>query len=109
MITSMATGPAFLHIPSVPRAPSQAVPILQISSPSTTTQDVMTNGDNVQELKPSVSGMTQPLRPVPPAAANVNILNNLSQARVMNSAALTGGTSIGLKSMGQSRPCICPI
>ncbi|XVE91389.1 hypothetical protein REPUB_Repub01dG0005500 [Reevesia pubescens] len=101
-ITSMATGPAFPHIPSVPRAPSQAVPTLQTSSPLTTTQEVMTSGDNMQELKPSVSGMTQPLRPVPPAAANVNILNNLSQARVMNSAALTGGTSIGLQSMGQT-------
>ena len=98
----MTTGPAFPHIPSVPRAPSQAVPTLQTSSPSTTSQEVMTSGDNVQELKPSVSGMTQPLRPVPPAAANVNILNNLSQARVMNSAALTGGTSIGLQSMGQT-------
>ncbi|XP_021299586.1 mediator of RNA polymerase II transcription subunit 25 isoform X3 [Herrania umbratica] len=99
-ITSMGTGPAFSHIPSVPRAPSPAVPTLQTSSPSTTTQEVMNSGDNVQELKPSVSGMTQPLRPVPPA--NVNILNNLSQARVMNSAALTGGTSIGLPSMGQT-------
>ncbi|XVE85968.1 hypothetical protein DITRI_Ditri17bG0134400 [Diplodiscus trichospermus] len=101
-ITSMATGPAFPHIQSVSRAPSQAVPTLQTSSPSTTTQEVMTSGDNVQELKPSVSSMTQSLRPVPPAAANVNILNNLSQARVMNSAALTGGTSIGLQSMGQT-------
>ncbi|XWS23274.1 hypothetical protein CRYUN_Cryun29cG0107300 [Craigia yunnanensis] len=101
-ITSLATGPAFPHIPSVPRAPSQAVPTLQTSSPSTTTQEVMTSGDNVQELKPSVSSMTQPLRPVPPVAANVNILNNLSQVRVMNSAALTGGTSIGLQSMGQT-------
>ncbi|XVF86048.1 hypothetical protein PTKIN_Ptkin17bG0169300 [Pterospermum kingtungense] len=100
-ITSIPTGPTFPHIPSVPRAPSQAVPTLQTSSPSTTTQEVITSGDNVQELKPSVSGVTQPLRPVPPAAVNVNILNNLSQARVMN-AALTGGTSIGLPSMGQT-------
>ncbi|XP_007046291.2 PREDICTED: mediator of RNA polymerase II transcription subunit 25 [Theobroma cacao] len=100
-ITSMGTGPAFPHIPAVPRAPSPAIPTLQTSSPSTTSQEVMNSGDNVQELKPSVSGMTQPLRPVPPAA-NVNILNNLSQARVMNSAALTGGTSIGLPSMGQT-------
>ncbi|EOY02124.1 Phytochrome and flowering time regulatory protein isoform 2 [Theobroma cacao] len=100
-ITSMGTGPAFPHIPAVPRAPSPAIPTMQTSSPSTTSQEVMNSGDNVQELKPSVSGMTQPLRPVPPAA-NVNILNNLSQARVMNSAALTGGTSIGLPSMGQT-------
>ncbi|KAK8309627.1 hypothetical protein V6Z11_D02G135400 [Gossypium hirsutum] len=101
-ITSMANGPAFPHIPSVPRAPFQAVPTLQTSSPLTTTEEVMRSSDNVQEIKPSVGGMTQPLRPVPPAAANVNILNNLSQARVMNSAALSGGTSIGLQSMGQT-------
>ncbi|XP_012478637.1 mediator of RNA polymerase II transcription subunit 25 isoform X4 [Gossypium raimondii] len=101
-ITSMANGPAFPHIPSVPRAPFQAVPMLQTSSPLTTTEEVMRSSDNVQEIKPSVGGMTQPLRPVPPAAANVNILNNLSQARVMNSAALSGGTSIGLQSMGQT-------
>ncbi|GLU04780.1 hypothetical protein SLE2022_219120 [Rubroshorea leprosula] len=96
------TSSAFPHIPSVPRAPSQAVPSLQTSSPSTTSQEMITSGDNVQEVKPTVSGVTQPLRPVPPAAANVNILNNLSQARVMNSAALTGGSSIGLQSMGQT-------
>ncbi|PPS09133.1 hypothetical protein GOBAR_AA11503 [Gossypium barbadense] len=101
-ITSMATGPAFSHVPSVPRAPSQAIPTLQTSSPLTNTLEGMTSGDNMQELKPSVSGMTQPSRPVPPAAANVNILNNLSQARVMSSAALTGGTSIGLQSMVQT-------
>lgn len=64
-------------------------------------QEMISNNENVQDLKPMVSSMTQPLRPVGPAAANVNILNNLSQARqVMNSAALTGGTSIGLQSMG---------
>ncbi|KAL4280789.1 hypothetical protein GQ457_03G012230 [Hibiscus cannabinus] len=101
-ITSMSTGPAFPHIQSVPRAPFQAVPTLQTSSPLTTTEEVTRSSDNLQELKPSVSGMAQPLRPVPPAAANVSILNNLSQARVMNSAALTGGTSIGLPSMGQT-------
>ncbi|KAA3483866.1 mediator of RNA polymerase II transcription subunit 25-like isoform X2 [Gossypium australe] len=98
----MANGPAFPHIPSVPRAPFQAVPTLQTSSPLTATEEVMRSSDNVQEIKPSVGGMTQPLRPVPPAAANVNILNNISQARVMNSAALSGGTSIGLQSMSQT-------
>lgn len=61
---------------------------------------MISSGDNVQDLKPIVSGISQPLRPVVPAAANVSILNNLSQARVMNSAALSGGTSIGLQSMG---------
>ncbi|XP_062159533.1 mediator of RNA polymerase II transcription subunit 25 isoform X2 [Alnus glutinosa] len=100
-VPSMVAGPAFSHIPSVARAASQAVQ--QTSSPSSASQEMITNNDNVQDLKPIVSGMPQSVRPVGPAPANVNILNNLSQARqVMNSAALTGGTSIGLQSMGQT-------
>ncbi|KAM7484531.1 hypothetical protein LguiA_000540 [Lonicera macranthoides] len=101
-VTSMVSGPAFPHIPSVPRAVSQGVPTLQTSSPLSASQEMLSSNENVQDLKPLVSGMTvQSLRPVGPAAANVSILNNLSQARqVMNSAALAGGTSIGLQSMG---------
>ena len=102
-ITSMANGPNFPHNPSVPRPASQGVPILQTSSPSTTTQDMATSGDDVQDLKPNVSVMTQSARPGPPAAANVSILNNISQARqVMNSAGLSGGTSLGLPSINQT-------
>ncbi|KAK9276529.1 hypothetical protein L1049_006063 [Liquidambar formosana] len=100
-VTSMASGPTFPHIPSVPRAASQGAPSLQTSSPSSASQDMISSGDNVQELKPIVNNMAQSSRLVGPAAANVSILNNLSQARqVMNSAALTGGTSIGLQSLG---------
>ncbi|CAL5421529.1 unnamed protein product [Camellia sinensis] len=99
-VGSMVSGPSFPHMPSVPRAASQVVPSLQASSPISASQEMIANNDNMQDLKPMVS-MPQPLRPVGPAAANVSILNNLSQARqVMNSAALTGGTSIGLQSMG---------
>ncbi|KAF5745287.1 mediator of RNA polymerase II transcription subunit 25 isoform X2 [Tripterygium wilfordii] len=99
----MGSQPTFPQIPTVARPASQGVPSsLQTLSPSSASQDMMTNGENVQEVKPIVSGMPQSLRPVHPAAANVSILNNLSQARVMNSAALTGGTSIGLPSMGQT-------
>ncbi|CAK9176223.1 unnamed protein product [Ilex paraguariensis] len=99
-VTSIASGPAFMHIPSVPRAASQAVPTLQTSSPISASKEMISNCENVQDMKPMVSSMTQSLRPVG-AAANVSILNNLSQARqVMNSAALTGGTSIGLQPMG---------
>ncbi|KAL9352439.1 hypothetical protein Peur_055119 [Populus x canadensis] len=102
-ITSMANGPTFPHNPSVPHPASQGVPILQTSSPSTTTQDMATSGDDVQDLKPNVSVMTQSARPGPPAAANVSILNNISQARqVMNSAGLSGGTSLGLPSINQT-------
>uniref|UniRef100_A0A5B7AVZ0 Mediator of RNA polymerase II transcription subunit 25 n=1 Tax=Davidia involucrata TaxID=16924 RepID=A0A5B7AVZ0_DAVIN len=95
-VTSMVSGPAFPHIPSVPRATSQGVPSLQTSSPISASQEMISNNDNVQDLKPTVSGMSQPLRPGGPAAANVSILNSLSQAR----QALSGGTSIGLPSMG---------
>ncbi|KAG6757798.1 hypothetical protein POTOM_038123 [Populus tomentosa] len=102
-ITSMANGPNFPHNHAVPRPASQVVPILQTSSPSTTTQDMATSGDDVQDLKPNVSVMTQSARPGPPAAANVSILNNISQARqVMNSAGLSGGTSLGLSSINQT-------
>lgn len=100
----MVSGPAFPHNSSVPRATStnQGVPSLQTSSPSSASQDIMTNIENAQDTKPIVS-MLQPMRPGNPAQANVNILNNLSQARqVMNSAALSGGTSMGLQSMGQT-------
>ncbi|KAM3691375.1 hypothetical protein ACJW30_08G010000 [Castanea mollissima] len=97
-ITSMVAGPGFSHMPPVARAASQGVPSLQTSSPSSASQEMITNNDNIQDLKPLVSGVSQPVRPVGPAPANVNILNNLCQARqVMNSAALTGGSSIGLQ------------
>ncbi|KAJ6726385.1 MEDIATOR OF RNA polymerase II TRANSCRIPTION SUBUNIT 25 [Salix purpurea] len=102
-ITSMANGSTFPQIPSIPRPSSQGVPSMQTSSPSTTTQDMATSGENAQDLKPNVNMITQSTRSAPPAAANVNILNNLSQARqVMNSAALSGGTSIGHPSINQT-------
>lgn len=100
-VTSMVSGPAYSHVSSVPRAASQAVPSLQTSSPLSTSQEMISSNESVPDLKPMVSSMTQSLRPVGPAAVNVSILNNLSQARqVMNSAALAGGSSIGLQSMG---------
>lgn len=93
----MVSGPTFPHMPSVSRAPSQVVPSLQTSSPSSASQDILASNDNTQDVKPMMS-VSQPLRPVGPAQANVNILNNLSQARQV----LSGGTSIGLQSMGQT-------
>ncbi|XP_061375090.1 mediator of RNA polymerase II transcription subunit 25 [Gastrolobium bilobum] len=103
-ITSMVSGPTFPHNSSVPRATGngQGVSSLQTSSPSSASQDIMTSNENAQDTKPIVS-MLQPSRPVNPAQANVNILNTLSHSRqVMNSAALSGGTSMGLQSMGQT-------
>ncbi|MED6125045.1 Mediator of RNA polymerase II transcription subunit 25 [Stylosanthes scabra] len=103
-VTTMVSGPGFPHNSSAPRATAnnQGVPSLQTSSPSSVTQDIMTNNENVQDTKPTVS-MLQPMRPVNPAQANMNILNKVSQARqVMNSAALGSGASMGLQSMGQT-------
>ena len=100
----VTSGPAFPHNPSVPRATSTGlgVPSLQTSSPSSVSQDIMTSNENAMDTKPIVS-MSQPIRSVNPAQANVNNLNNLSQARqVMNSAAVSGGTFLGLTSMGQT-------
>ncbi|KAJ8445284.1 hypothetical protein Cgig2_024490 [Carnegiea gigantea] len=92
-VTSMASGPALPHMPSVPRATAQSAPSLQAASPPSVSQELNTNNENMPETKPMVS-MSQPVHPVGA------ILNNISQARVMNSAALTGGTSLGLPSMG---------
>ncbi|XP_024029332.1 mediator of RNA polymerase II transcription subunit 25-like, partial [Morus notabilis] len=87
-VSSMVSGPTFPHIQSVVRAASQGVP-LQTSSPSSVSQDMISNNENGPDLKPIVSSISQPLRPVGPAPANVNILNNLSAKRqVINSAAL---------------------
>lgn len=94
-MTSIA-GPAFPHISSVPRTAAQAVPSLPTSSPISASQEMISNNENVQEMKPLVSNVTQPLRPVGVAAANVRILNDVAQARQV----LAGGTSIGLPSMG---------
>ncbi|KAL2542119.1 Mediator of RNA polymerase II transcription subunit 25 [Abeliophyllum distichum] len=94
-MTSIA-GPAFPHISSVPRTVSQAVPSLPTSSPISTSQEMVSNNENVQDMKPLVSNVTQSLRPASVAAANVRILNDVAQARQV----LAGGTSIGLPSMG---------
>ncbi|CAN4091564.1 unnamed protein product [Withania somnifera] len=88
------TGPAFSHIPSV-RPSLPPVPSLQTSSPLSVSKEMASHTENIQEMKPIVSGMTQSLRPVAAAAANVRILNDVAQAR----QALAGGTSIGLQSM----------
>ncbi|KAG6601303.1 Mediator of RNA polymerase II transcription subunit 25, partial [Cucurbita argyrosperma subsp. sororia] len=99
-VTSMTNGSAYPpHMPSVVRAASQGVPSLQTSSPLSS-QEMITNNESTQDLKPLVNGVPQTLRPVGPA--NVSILNNISQARVMSSATLNGGNSIGLTSMGQT-------
>ncbi|KAK9051117.1 hypothetical protein SSX86_027743 [Deinandra increscens subsp. villosa] len=92
------TAPSFQHVPPVARAASQGVPAMQTSSPLSASQEMLSNNENVQEMKPNVNGIQPPLRPTGPV--NVSILNNLSQARLMNPAALAGGTSMGIPSIG---------
>ncbi|KAI4338729.1 hypothetical protein MLD38_023751 [Melastoma candidum] len=95
------SGPTFPPVPTIPRPTSQGVPSLAASAPPpSVSQDLITSNASVQDVKPVVSGgISQPLRPGGPA--NSNILNNLSH-KVVNSAALTGGSSIGLPSVGQN-------
>ncbi|XP_024987974.1 mediator of RNA polymerase II transcription subunit 25 isoform X2 [Cynara cardunculus var. scolymus] len=93
MAPAPAPTPAFQHVPPVPRATSQGVPSLQTSSPLSVSQEMMSTNDGVQDLKPNVGGIQQPVRP----AGHINILNTLSQARL--TAALAGGTSMGLPSI----------
>lgn len=95
----MANGTAYPpHMQSVACAASQGVPSLQTSSPLSS-QEMITNNENTQDLKPLVNGVPQPLRPVGPD--NVSILNNLSQARGISSA-INAGPSKGLGTMVQT-------
>ncbi|KAI3932763.1 hypothetical protein MKW92_006613 [Papaver armeniacum] len=91
----------FPHPPYVSHGPYQGITSLQSSPPSSTSQDMITNNDNVQEFKPIVGGLSQPLRPTGPAAESVSILNNLSQIRqAMDSANLNTANFMGLQPMG---------
>ncbi|KAI3885093.1 hypothetical protein MKW98_002485 [Papaver atlanticum] len=51
----------FPHPPSVSHGPYQGITSLQSSPPSSTSQDMITNNDNVQEFKPVVGGLSQPM------------------------------------------------
>ncbi|KAD4983024.1 hypothetical protein E3N88_19695 [Mikania micrantha] len=90
---TQVTAPLFQHVPPVVQAPSQEVLFMQTSSPLSVSQEMLSNNETVQEMKPIVNEIQPPLRPTDPV--NVSILNNLSQARLMKSAALAGGTSMG--------------
>ncbi|XP_026412616.1 mediator of RNA polymerase II transcription subunit 25-like [Papaver somniferum] len=79
----------FPHPPSVSHGPYQGITNLQSSPPSSTSQYLITNNDNVQEFKLVVGGLSEPLCPIGPVAESASILNNISQIRqAMNSANL---------------------
>ncbi|XP_026386697.1 mediator of RNA polymerase II transcription subunit 25-like isoform X2 [Papaver somniferum] len=89
------------HPPSVSHGPYQGITSLQSSSPSSTSQDMITNNDNVQESKPVVGGLSQPLHPIGRVAESASILNNLSQIRqAMDSSNLNTANFMGLQPMG---------
>ncbi|KAI3763881.1 hypothetical protein L2E82_13879 [Cichorium intybus] len=90
-------APAYQHVPPVPRPTSQPIPTMQISSPLSVSQEMLSSNDGLQDMKPLVTAIQQPIRPA--GTVNHNILNNLSQARIINQA-IAGGTSMGIPSMG---------
>lgn len=100
LVPATVPAPSFQHVPPVPRPTSQPIPTMQISSPLSVSQEMLSNNDNLQDMKPIVSNIQQPPPQRPAVTVNHNILNNLSQARIINQATLGGGTSLGLPSMG---------
>ncbi|GAB2241092.1 hypothetical protein Droror1_Dr00017867, partial [Drosera rotundifolia] len=94
VVTSMVSTPPISQMASVPRPSSHAIPSLQSPSPPPISQETTTSSEML-EVKPIVS-MSQSLRPVGA------ILNNISQARLMNPAALSGGSSLVQSMAGNS-------
>ena len=93
----MVSAPAFSHVTPISNVASQGISALQTSSPSLISQEANIANDNVQEHKPIVHPVQQPVRP----GGHGSLLNNLSQVRLMNSTSLGGGsTSMGLPNIG---------
>ncbi|ONM21487.1 Mediator of RNA polymerase II transcription subunit 25 [Zea mays] len=93
----IVSAPAFSHVTPISNVASQGISALQTSSPSLISQEANMGNDNVQEHKPIINPVQQPIRP----GGHGSLLNNLSQVRLMNSTSLGGGaTSMGLPNMG---------
>lgn len=92
----MVSAPAFSHVTPISNVASQGISALQTSSPSIISQEANIANDNVQEHKPIINPVQQPVRP----GGHGSLLNNLSQVRLMNSTSLGGATSMGLPNMG---------
>ncbi|WVZ64356.1 hypothetical protein U9M48_013889 [Paspalum notatum var. saurae] len=96
-IPPMVSAPTFSHITPISNMASQGISALQTSSPSLISQEANVANDSVQEHKPIINPVQQPVRP----GGHGSLLNNLSQVRLMNSTSLTGGaTSMGLPNIG---------
>ncbi|KAF6137461.1 hypothetical protein GIB67_009937 [Kingdonia uniflora] len=88
-VTSIVQGPLSSHPLSSSHNGSQGATSLKTSSPSSTSQEMITSGDNSQEFKPILNVMSHSTCPLGSATANVSILNNLSQARQVMSSYLS--------------------
>jgi len=96
-VPPMVSAPTFSHITPISNVASQGISALQTSSPSLIFQEANVANDSVQEHKPIINPVQQPVRP----GGHGSLLNNLSQVRLMNSTSLTGGaTSMGLPNIG---------
>ncbi|WVZ64362.1 hypothetical protein U9M48_013890 [Paspalum notatum var. saurae] len=96
-IPPMVSAPTFSHITPISNMASQGISALQTSSPSLISQEANVANDSVQEHKPIINPVQQPVRP----GGHGSLLNNLSQVRLMNSTSLRGGaTSMGLPNIG---------
>ncbi|KAG2576038.1 hypothetical protein PVAP13_6NG036855 [Panicum virgatum] len=96
-VPPMVSAPTFSHITPISNVASQGISALQTSSPSHISQEADVANDSVQEHKPIINPVQQPVRP----GGHGSLLNNLSQVRLMNSTSLTrGATSMGLPNIG---------
>ncbi|XP_076922546.1 mediator of RNA polymerase II transcription subunit 25-like [Bidens hawaiensis] len=69
-------------------------------TPLSTSQEPISSNDHLQDVKPVVSNIQQPVRS--PGPVNVSILNNISQARLGSPTARAGGMATGISSTGGS-------
>ncbi|CAN6445982.1 unnamed protein product [Victoria cruziana] len=99
--STLGPAPTYPHVKPAISHGTSPVSSMQASSPVVTSQEQTASADNAQEHKPIAGGISQAMRSVGSAAANVNILNNLSQVhKVMSSASLTGPSSMGIPTLG---------
>ncbi|XP_076939629.1 mediator of RNA polymerase II transcription subunit 25-like [Bidens hawaiensis] len=73
-------------------------------TPLSTSKEPISSNDHLQDVKPVVSNIQQPVRS--PGPVNVSILNNISQARLGSPTALAGGMATGISSTGGSTMAI---
>lgn len=92
----MVSASAFSHVTPISNVPSQGIATLQTSSSSPISQEANTANDSVQEHKPIINPVQQPVRP----GGHGSFRSNLSQFQLMNSTISGEATLIGLPNIG---------